>query len=123
MQNLLSPKRSRLSSQSKHHQRSKSNVIKKLGQLNIYGPEFAEIIQKYEIIEKIGQGSFGKVYKANCKMTKKMVAIKHIKHKYSNEYESLKLIREIEILQFLKKQGKDNFHTAKVHEVLIHNDT
>ena len=98
MKNILSPKHQPV----KAHMRSKSNALIKLGQLNSYGVEFQEVLQKYDIQKKLGQGSFGKVYQAKQKQTGKVVAIKLIEHDYKSEYETLKLIREIEILQFLK---------------------
>ena len=37
-----------------------------------------EVLHNYKIIGKIGEGTFGNVYKAECSRTDKVVAIKHL---------------------------------------------
>ena len=54
-----------------------------------------EISEKYKIIEKIGSGAFGNVYKAKCKETGQKVAIKHIFDFAENDYNVIKVLREI----------------------------
>ncbi len=58
------------------------------------------IIHKYEIIEKIGAGGFSTVYKAQHKITGKMVALKIVKLR---EY-SKTILNESKILSFLNNE-------------------
>lgn len=55
-------------------------------------------MEDYQIIESIGEGSFGKVYKARIKGTGQIVAMKFIVKKGKNEKELKNLRSEIEIL-------------------------
>jgi len=54
-----------------------------------------EILKNYQIEEKIGEGSFGKVYKATCLLTNQVVAIKHLEGFSYHDYDCVKLVREI----------------------------
>jgi protein kinase len=56
-------------------------------------------MEKYELKENIGNGSFGLVVKAQDKETKAIVAIKKIKQEYSSWRECLEL-REVKVLLF-----------------------
>jgi serine/threonine protein kinase len=40
--------------------------------------DYANILKQYKVLEKLGQGGFGKVYKAQHIATKQLVAIKYI---------------------------------------------
>ena len=53
------------------------------------------------MIEKIGEGSFGKVYKGRRKYTGQIVAIKFISKKGKSKKELRNLRQEIDILQEL----------------------
>lgn len=59
------------------------------------GPAWNEILVYYQIKNKVGEGSFGDVYRAKCVLTSQTVAIKHIKGFSKNDYDFVKLIREI----------------------------
>ena len=52
-------------------------------------------MEHYDLLEIIGEGSYGKVVKAKCKVTKKFVAIKFISNVCKSEYDCVKVIREI----------------------------
>jgi len=55
----------------------------------------------YEKLEKIGEGTFGKVYKALDRKTKKYVAIKKIRVKIDEEGIAPTTLREISLLKML----------------------
>ena len=56
---------------------------------------WAEVMKYYSIIEKVGEGSYGQVFKAQCLITDQMVAIKHIAGFSKHDYDCVKLVREI----------------------------
>ena len=53
------------------------------------------IKRKYEVIEMVGNGSYGTVMKAKCLKTGDLVALKVMKSQPKMEYEIIKLLREI----------------------------
>lgn len=63
----------------------------------------------------IGQGSYGVVVKARSMQTKQLVAIKHIQVESEYQYALVKVVRELQIMQYLnnsipKKSGlKESF--------------
>ena len=63
------------------------------------GDCWKEVTDNYLIIDVIGDGTFGTVYKAKCKNTSKKVAIKHIENFSDQEYGLIKVIREIKIMR------------------------
>ena len=48
-------------------------------------------MEKYKILERLGEGAFGKVYKALNKSTGVIVAIKKFEQKYKSREECLEL--------------------------------
>ncbi|KAK7094528.1 cyclin-dependent kinase 9-like [Littorina saxatilis] len=56
---------------------------------------------KYEKLAKIGQGTFGEVFKARCKKTKTVVAMKKVLMDNEKEGFPITALREIKILQLL----------------------
>jgi len=63
---------------------------------------FCSKIDKYEKIAKIGQGTFGEVFKARCRTDKnKIVALKKILMENEKEGFPITALREIRILQLL----------------------
>lgn len=58
-------------------------------------------LSDYKILEMIGDGSFGKVYKAIEISTQKIVAMKKVRMQHSGEGISVSTLREIKILKML----------------------
>ncbi|KAK9990363.1 hypothetical protein SO802_025348 [Lithocarpus litseifolius] len=62
-------------------------------------------IENYHVIELVGEGSFGKVYKGRRKFTGQTVAMKFIMKHGKSEKDILNLRQEIEILRKLKHEN------------------
>ena len=63
------------------------------------------------MISVIGRGSFGQVVKAHCKASGKCVAIKLITNLDNDEYDYVKVVREIQILHKLSEIPLNNYTT------------
>lgn len=57
------------------------------------------ILKKYEIIQKLGKGAYGIVWKAIEKNTKRLVALKKIFDAFQNSTDAQRTFREIMFLQ------------------------
>ena len=68
----------------------------------ISNPTSSRFICGYETIEKIGEGTYGVVYKARNKVTGKFVALKKIRLDSEEEGVPSTAIREISLLKELK---------------------
>lgn len=64
------------------------------------------IMKEYEIIEKVGQGANGVVWKAIHKEKYRLCAIKKCSNAFKNAAESQRIFREVEILSHM--QGSEN---------------
>lgn len=73
---------------------------------------------EYEFLSFLGQGSYGKVFKARHRKSGKECAIKQIQGIFFSNYEAKKILREIHILRKLTSQ-KQNIFTAKLLDVII----
>ncbi|KAJ3689299.1 hypothetical protein LUZ61_018463 [Rhynchospora tenuis] len=60
-------------------------------------------MEKYEKLEKVGEGTYGKVYKAQDKVTGQLVALKKTRLEMDEEGIPPTALREISILQLLSK--------------------
>lgn len=60
-------------------------------------------MERYEKLEKVGEGTYGKVYKAQDKMTGQLVALKKTRLEMDEEGIPPTALREISILQLLSK--------------------
>lgn len=66
---------------------------------------FCDEVTKYEKLAKIGQGTFGEVFKARHRTTKKIVALKKVLMENEKEGFPITALREIKILQLLKHEN------------------
>ena len=66
--------------------------------------EWGPILNKYEPIQVLGAGSYGKVIEAIDKKTKKKVAIKKVNELFEDIVDSKRVLREITLLRFMKNQ-------------------
>eukprot|EP00897_Mesotaenium_endlicherianum_P003892 jgi/Mesen1/3530/ME000197S02542 len=60
-------------------------------------------MDNYEKLEKVGEGTYGKVYKAKCKKTGRIVALKKTRLEMEEEGVPSTALREISLLQMLSK--------------------
>lgn len=77
-------------------------------------------MEKYEIIETLGDGAFGVVYKAVHTQTKDIVAIKEFKRKFYS-IEECKNLREVKSLVTLQER-QDHENLIKILEMIFTND-
>jgi len=87
------------SSQQQQQSQSQASLLKYLEDFQF---PFMEDVSKYDKIIKIGQGTFGEVFKAKCKATGRIVALKKILMENEKEGFPITALREIKILQKLK---------------------
>ena len=61
------------------------------------------IEKKYEFIEVLGRGSYGCVSKGRCKATGRIVALKIMENQTDTEYDTIKLVREVQLMRRLNR--------------------
>lgn len=61
------------------------------------------IEQKYIVLNKLGKGSYGTVYKGKCKASGRFVALKILENTCKSEYDTIKLVREIQLMRRLNR--------------------
>lgn len=69
---------------------------------------FCDDVSKYDKITKIGQGTFGEVFKAKHRVTKQIIALKKVLMENEKEGFPITALREIKILQRLKNENVIN---------------
>jgi len=72
--------------------------------LQVGSPKAANMDQ-YEKLEKIGEGTYGKVYKARCMRTGQLVALKKTRLEMDEEGVPSTCLREVSLLQMLSKSN------------------
>lgn len=77
-------------------------------------PVWKAAIENYDLIDMIGEGSYGEVCEGKCKVTGERVAIKYVKNIYENEYDCVKILREVQILRKLSAIPYNNFTTKLI---------
>lgn len=76
---------------------------------------------QYKLIKFLGEGSFGTVKMAQCRATKKMVAIKLIKDFADCEYNCIKVAREVQIMrQICENTRSKNLFIPMIHDLVYH---
>lgn len=77
--------------------------LEKLEELDF--PFCREVYSLYQKETKVGQGTFGEVFKARCRKTGKLVALKKILMENEREGFPITALREIRILQLLNNEN------------------
>lgn len=65
-----------------------------------------QIEKKYEFTEILGKGSYGCVSKGKCKKTGQIIALKILVNQTETEYDTIKVLREVMLLNKLNKIRK-----------------
>lgn len=72
---------------------------------------------QYNLMELLGEGSFGQVVKAQHKATGKLYAIKLVTNVFKDEFSSRKILREIQIQRMFSKMDR-NIFTTKIFDII-----
>lgn len=76
------------------------------------------VMERYEILENLGEGSYGKVVKARERKSGKIFAIKMIQDVLASEQHARHVCRELKIMRATSKHD-DNIYTVKLHDVIV----
>lgn len=77
-------------------------------------------IEKYQRINKIGEGTYGVVYKARDKITNEIVALKKIRLDHEDEGIPSTAVREISLLKELQHPNVVNLKEVITGEKKLH---
>ena len=76
----------------------------------------AEKSELYSIVSQVGEGTFGKVYKAMNNVSKNLVALKRIRMETERDGFPVTAMREIKLLQSLKHEN-----VIRLYEMMVSN--
>ena len=77
------------------------------------------MLRKYEVIQKLGKGAYGIVWRAMDKKTREVVALKKIFDAFQNSTDAQRTFREIMFLQVRRPSGlRLGPHTQASHPAL-----
>ena len=83
------------------------------------------VLDRYQKLEKIGEGTYGKVYKARNNQTGELVALKKTRLEIEEEGVPATALREVALLQLLSKSryvvryGRESAHPETVGLTLM----
>ena len=72
------------------------------------------VLRKYDILQKLGKGAYGIVWRAQSKQTKEVVALKKIFDAFQNATDAQRTFREIHLL----REMSSHEHIIRLHSVL-----
>ena len=75
---------------------------------------------EYELLQQIGKGSYGSVYRARHRLTDAVYAVKRMDVRRSTHYETVCIVNELRVLSSHKCPFIIAFKTAFMHENCIH---
>ncbi|CAI4229132.1 unnamed protein product [Auanema sp. JU1783] len=75
-------------------------------------------VEKYEIVEQVGEGTYGQVYKARDRSTEERVALKKVRLENEKEGFPITAVREIKILRQLNHPN-----IVKLHDIVTDKQT
>ena len=76
------------------------------------------MLRKYEVIQKLGKGAYGIVWRAMDKKTREVVALKKIFDAFQNSTDAQRTFREIMFLQVRRPSGLRLGPHAQAHPAL-----
>ncbi|GBM79406.1 Cyclin-dependent kinase 9 [Araneus ventricosus] len=88
-----------------YEEKKESHFAKLVAKLSDANFPYCNKLEDYDDLFKIGQGTFGEVFKARHRTSKKVVALKRVLTENTNEGFPITALREIKILQQLKNKN------------------
>ena len=62
------------------------------------------VLRKYDIVQKLGKGAYGIVWRATDKKTKETVALKKIFDAFQNQTDAQRTFREVEVSTYIQQR-------------------